>query len=220
MQPWTCIPLALLALLPLASPAQLPLQSAPNTQSTTLLDALNADPDYVSLITLLQRAKLIPTLNKLHGSTLFAPTNDAIDRHASSNILWQTALADDTAELRDNIQERLRQELFYHILNYSLPALPTEQTPQEHKTLLFPRTPTEPPTRLPPPGPPWMPIPGGTLGGEPQRLRVSFRDESTWVGVDAFGKAGAQVVKDQVNTTNGVLLGIGDVLTMPPDLGW
>ncbi|KAI0963716.1 hypothetical protein AcW1_000717 [Taiwanofungus camphoratus] len=218
MQPWTCIPLALLALLPLASPAQLPLQSAPNTQSTTLLDALNSDPDYVSLITLLQRAKLIPTLNKLHGSTLFAPTNDAIDRHASSNILWQTALADDTAELRDNIQERLRQELFYHILNYSLPALPTEQTPQEHKTLLFPRTPTEPPTRLPPPGPPWMPIPGGTLGGEPQRLRVSFRDESTWVGVDAFGKAGAQVVKDQVNTTNGVLLGIGDVLTMPPDL--
>ncbi|PCH33751.1 FAS1 domain-containing protein [Wolfiporia cocos MD-104 SS10] len=208
MRLWTSA--ALLALLPLAAPAQIPLQR-PHTQSTTLLDALSADPDYVSLIKLLQKAKLIPTLNRLNGSTLFAPTNDAIAKHA----FWQAALTDD---LRDNIQEELRQQLFYHLLNYTLLPLPTEVAPQEHETLLYPRTPVEPPTHEPPPGPPWMPVPGGTLGGAPQRLRAAYRDDSVWAGVDAFGKQGVEVVKEEVDTVNGVLLGIGSVLDMPPDL--
>lgn len=184
-------------------------QHLPTTQSTTLVDALSADNDYASLLRLLQRARLIPTLNKLNGSTLFAPTNDAIKRHTP----WHDALTS------DNIHEQLRQELFYHLLNYSIPGLPNQPETQVHKTLLFPRTHVDPPSRHPPPSPPWLPIPGGTLGGQPQRLRVASRDGSAWVGVDADGNGGVQIVKGQVNVRNGVLLGIADVLSVPPDLG-
>lgn len=54
--------------------------------SSTLVDALSADPDYSSLLRLLQRADLILTLNKLNGSTLLAPTNDAIKQHGLTRI--------------------------------------------------------------------------------------------------------------------------------------
>ncbi|OCH96057.1 hypothetical protein OBBRIDRAFT_809306 [Obba rivulosa] len=219
MRSWTCYPLALLALLPLSVASQLPLQpSAPHTESFNLVDALGADEDYTSLLTLLKHARLIPTLNRLNGSTFFAPTNDAIKHHASSNSLWQMALTDTSSELKDNIQEQLRQELFYHLLNYTMTMLPTEQLPQMHRTLLYPRTSTEPPSHEPPPYPPWMPIPGGTLGGEPQRLRVAYRDESVWAGVDAAGNQGVKVVKEAVNTSNGLLLGVGEWIEPPPDL--
>ncbi|KAI0361165.1 FAS1 domain-containing protein [Trametes cingulata] len=219
MRPWACIPLGLLAFIPLAAPAQLPLhQAAPSVQSFTVLEGLYADPDYESLIKLLQRAKLIPTLSKLNGTTFFAPTNDAIKRHSSSNALWERALDDSASGIPDNLQLRLRQELFYHLLNYTLPIIPTEQTPQEHKTLLYPRDTTEPPTQEPPPYPPWMPIPNGTLGSEPQRLRLSYRDDAVRVGVDASGRDGVKVIKDPVEAVNGLLLGIDEVLEMPPDL--
>ena len=217
MRLWTWAPVTLLASIPLALASQIPLELHLKSNQT-LLDVLNADPDYVSLIKLLQRAKLIPTLNKLNGSTLFAPTNDAINRISDSNPLWKAAL-DESVEFRDNIQAQLRQHLFYHLLNYTLLALPRDQIPQEHETLLYPRRPTQPPSRQPPPYPPWMPVPGGTLGGAPQRLRLSFRDNTTWVGVDAFGGGGVQAVKDPVNATNGLLIGVGSVLEMPPDLG-
>jgi solute carrier family 25 carnitine/acylcarnitine transporter 20/29 len=187
--------------------------------STTLVDALSADPDYTSLLRLLQRARLIPTLNRLNGSTLFAPTNDAIKQHVLSSSLWCHALEGDDFVVNDNVQERLRQELLYHLLNYSLPALPSESDLQVHKTLLFPRTIAEPPSHEPPSLPPWIPVPGGTLGGEPQRLRVTSRRGGTWVGVDAFGKGGAEVVKDKVDAGNGVLVGISSVLDVPSDLG-
>ncbi|TFK83664.1 FAS1 domain-containing protein [Polyporus arcularius HHB13444] len=219
MRPWSCIPIGLLAILPLVAPAQLPLhQLAPTTQSFTLLDALYKDPEYESLIKLLQRAKLIPTFNKLNGSTFFAPTNDAVKHHASFNLLWQEALNDDTHDLQDNLQLRLRQQLFYHLFNYTVRVLPTEQTPQEHRTLLYPRDTSEPPTQEPPPYPPWMPVQNGTLGTEPQRLRLSARDDALWAGVDASGKGGVKVVKDAVETANGLLLGLDRVLEMPPDL--
>lgn len=52
-----------------------------------------------------------------------------------------------------------------------------------------------------------------------RRVRVASRDDRVWVGVDAFGKGGAEIIKGKVNVTNGVLLGISDVLTVPPDLG-
>ncbi|TBU62070.1 FAS1 domain-containing protein [Dichomitus squalens] len=223
MRPWSCIPVGLLAFLPVtAAAAQLPLtltpEPIPTIESFTILDALNNDSDYRSLIKLLQVSKLIPTLNKLNEATLFAPTNDAISRHAASNSLWQHALREDTAELHDNLHLRLRQQLFYHLLNYTLPHLPTEQTPQQHNTSLYPRDTTEPPTREPPPNPPWMPIPNGTLGTDPQRLRLSARDSTLWAGVDSFGNGGAKIVKDSVNTSNGLLLGLDEVLEMPPDL--
>lgn len=210
------IPIAFLVpLFPWAACASHP-QASWSTTSLTLVDALSADPDYTSLLRLLQKALLIPTLNRLNGSTFFAPTNEAIKRHVSSNPLWHAVLQDDTFVISDNVQEQLRQQLFYHILNYSLPSLPTEPNIQVHKTLHFPRQPVAPPSRHPPPFPPWMPIPGGTLGGEPQRLRVSTRAR---VGEDSKGEGGAEIVKGLVDAGNGVILGIADVLEPPLDLG-
>jgi solute carrier family 25 (mitochondrial carnitine/acylcarnitine transporter), member 20/29 len=209
------LPVALI-LLPFVTPSQISWSSS----ATTLVTALSNDPDYTSLLRLLQRARLIPTLNKLNGSTFFAPTNDAIKRHFSRNPLWATLLQEDHhLVLNDNVQEQLRQQLFYHLFNYSLVSLPTDQNIQYHRTLLFPHTPLQPPSRKPPPSPPWMPTPGGTLGGEPQRLRVAAREEGAWVGVDAFGKGGSQIIKGQTDAGNGILLGIADVLDPPPDLG-
>ncbi|GAA6042019.1 hypothetical protein JCM8097_009150 [Rhodosporidiobolus ruineniae] len=50
----------------------------PTTQSITLADLLSASADHQLLLAAFQRARLIPTLNRLNGSTLFAPTDDAI----------------------------------------------------------------------------------------------------------------------------------------------
>src|SRR6266853_4693787 len=83
------IPPSLLALLPysLAIPnSQSSFHSPEHTLSTTLVDKLSEDPDFTTLLRLLQRARLIPTLNRLNGTTFFAPTNDAINRY----ILWNT----------------------------------------------------------------------------------------------------------------------------------
>lgn len=217
--------LGLLSLLaPLVAPAQIPIDSStPSTSSTTLLDALSADPDYTHLIRLLQRSRLIPTLARLNGTTLFAPTNDAIERHAAYNSLWGVGLYGDDSRLepRDNIQEKLRQELFYHMLNNTLPSFPNPEdlTVQVHETLHYPRKPIDPPTGHPPPSPPWLPKPGGTLGGLPQRLRLGSRDEDVWVGVDAFGKGGVKAIKGRIDVANGVLVGIDGVLEPPPSLG-
>lgn len=208
----------LVAFIPLALTAQVTFNQDATALSKNIIDALSEDPDYTSLLGLLQRAKLIPTLNKLNSTTLFAPTNDAIKRHASVNLLWQTALADGAAELRDNIQEKLRQELFYHMLNYTLEEFPKEQDPEVLLTLHYPRIPVEPPSHEPPPSPPWMPEPGGTLGGKPQRLRIASRDETSWVGVNAFGEDGAKVSK-VVDASNGKVVGIDAVLSVPQDLG-
>ena len=204
------------SLLAFASIAVAQQQQPLSTLSTTLVDALSADPDYTSLIRLLQRARLIPTLNKLNGSTLFAPTNDAIERHPE----WHDALATTDDDLKDNVHEQLRQELLYHLLNYSIPSQPeVEIHVQVHKTLLFPRPLADPPSHEPPSTPPWLPVPGGTLGGDPQRVRVASRDGGAWVGVDAYGNGGAEIVKGRVDVKNGVLLGISDVLVVPPGLG-
>ncbi|KAH8120058.1 FAS1 domain-containing protein [Phellopilus nigrolimitatus] len=208
--------LPLLLLLPFvsSSPPQLILNAPPSTQSSTLIDALSADPDYTSLLKLLQKALLVPTINTLNGSTLFAPTNDAIDKHS----FWSDSLTSLNLTVQDNVQQRLRQELLYHLLNYSIPVLPDDHNLQVHKTLHFPRKAAEPPSREPPPNPPWLPVPGGTLGGEPQRVRVAPQSGSVMVGTNAFGKGGTSVVKGQVDAGNGMLFGIGDVLTVPPDL--
>lgn len=226
-----CIALSFISLTTTTLAAQIPLSTGdPSIASTNLIDALSADPDYTSLIRLLQRARLIPTLNRLNGSTFFAPTNDAIERHRSGSALWHTALDEGVESLKDNIQEQLRQELFYHLLNYTIPA-PSKPDPdpedglvaeeiQIHKTLHFPRTLVEPPSDDPAPAPPWLPIPGGALGGEPQRVRLASRgEEGAWVGVDAFGLGGVEIIKGRVNVSNGVLLGVDNVLPVPPDLG-
>ncbi|KIY45772.1 FAS1 domain-containing protein [Fistulina hepatica ATCC 64428] len=216
MRLWTSLPISLLALLSF--------HTAPSTQSTTLVDALSADPDYTSVLKLLQRARLIPTFNRLNGSTFFAPTNDAIKRHQSRNSLrdpdsrlWDIeSVADDAF---DNVHEQLRQQLFYHLINYTIPPLLDDnQIPLVLKTLHYPHHVLQPPSNEPPPSPPWMPIPNSTLGGQPQRLRVAARDSDVFVGVDAFGSGGATVIKGQVDAGNGILLGIDDVLEPPVDL--
>jgi solute carrier family 25 carnitine/acylcarnitine transporter 20/29 len=207
------IPLSLLALLSYslaASDSQSTLHSSEHTLSTTLVDVLSDDPDYSTLLHLLQRARLIPTLNRLNGSTLFAPTNDAIRRHPSLSRLNSLA--------GDNVNEQLRQELFYHLLNYTV-TLPEDNDILVTKTLHFPHDYLEPPSRDPPPSPPWLPIPGGTLGGEPQRLRVASRKGRVHVGVDGFGNGGAQVIKGPTGADNGLLIGIDSILPVPPSLG-
>lgn len=217
--------LGLLSVLaPLVASTQIPIHpTTPSASSTTLLDALSADPDYTRLIRLLQRSRLIPTLARLNGTTLFAPTNDAIEHHAAYNSLWGAGLYedDDNLEPRDNIQEKLRQELLYHMLNGTLPPFsqPEDLTVQVHETFHYPRKPIDPPTGDPPPSPPWIPEPGGTLGGRPQRLRLSSRGQNVWVGVDAFGKGGVKMTKGRLDVANGVLIGIGGVLEPPPSLG-
>jgi len=209
------IPLSLLAVLPysLASPnEQFPFHPphAHDRLSTTLVDKLSEDPDYTTLLRLLQRARLIPTINRLNGATLFAPTNDAIHRHTSFSRF--------SSLTGDNINEQLRQELFYHLLNYTI-VLPKHDDILVAKTLHFPRDYTEPPSQDPPPSPPWLPIPGGSLGGEPQRLRVGARKEQVHVGVDALGQGGARVIKAPVDAGNGLLVGIDSILSLPPSLG-
>lgn len=196
--------------------------AAAQLQSTTLVDALSADKDYEALLLLLQRARLIPTLNKLRGSTFFAPTNDAIKQHSQSSPLWSYILNNDDFLVTDNIQEQLRQQLFYHLLNYSIAEHPAaESTLRTFETLHYPHKPLDPPSRQPPPHPPWMPIPSGTLGKKSQRLRAVLSDQNQKgrVGVDAFGQGGADIVKGMVDAGNGVLLGISEVLDPPPDLG-
>lgn len=220
MRLWPALRYTLVALVlsPVAScyGAQVAWSSNTTTTSKTLITALSDDPDYESLLKLIMRARLVPTLNRLNGSTLFAPTNDAIKKHKG----WRSMLQDDATDLKDNVQEQLRQQLWYHLLNYSISDLPNnEPNPQVHKTLHFPHTPVDPPSKEPPPYPPWMPIPGGTLGGEPQRLRVAAREGRAFVGVDAFGTGGAEITKGKVDAGNGVLLGIADVLEPPSDLG-
>lgn len=207
------IPLSLLSLLPYSLAnfyLQSPLNSPADTLTTTLVDKLSKDPDYTTLLRLLQRARLIPTLNRLNGSTFFAPTNDAIHRHASLSLI--------SSLTGDNVNEQLRQELFYHLLNYTV-VLPKDNHILVTKTLHFPHDYLEPPSRDPPPSPPWLPIPGGSLGGESQRLRVASRNGHLHVGVDAFGKGGAKVIKAPVDAGNGLLVGIDRVLPPPPSLG-
>ena len=97
--------------------------------------------------------------------------------------------------------------------------IPEKQDPVTLWTLHYPREPVEPPTDGPPPGPPWMPIPGGTLGGESQRLRISSRDATAYVGVDAFGEGGAKVLEEMIEASNGNLVKLDHVLQVPPDIG-
>lgn len=205
------------ALVPILSSAfQTPLEHL--ATSTTLVDALNADPDYTSLLHLFQRARLIPTLNRLNGSTLFAPTNDAIKKASLQDPLWLTAFHDTRDLLPDNVQEQLRQQLFYHLLNETLPALPSSGNVLFYKTLLYPRKLLDPPSR-PPANPPWMPISNGTLGSEPQRLRLAAREGETHVAVDAFGNGGIKIVKEGQSAGNGIIFGIDEMIIPPPDLG-
>lgn len=210
----TCLHCALwAAFLPFTSSAA---PQEPATISKTLVDVLNADPDYTSLLRLFQRTRLIPTLNRLNASTLFAPTNDAIKKASSQHPLWLAAFQDPVAPLTDNVQEQLRQQLLYHLLNETLSYFTPSGNVSFYKTLLYPHKPLDPPS---PPNSPWIPLPNGTLGSEPQRLRLAARDGKYYVAVDAFGKEGIKIVKDAQIAGNGIIFGIDEIIVPPPDLG-
>lgn len=217
------LPLALLAALPLVAPSQVPLRDAPAPEpaSNKLADLLYADPDYSKLVRLLQRARLIPTLNKLADATFFAPNNAAIDRFVNKkpSSAWATALSlTDDALLDDNVHEELRQHLFYHMLNYTTDTLPAQVA--HFQTLYYPRKPTEPPSKDPPPNPPWLPIPGGSLGGQSQRLRLAAQDGGKWwAGVDSAGAGGVELVNENATkAANGNLHGLEDVIEQPANI--
>ncbi|KAG8701744.1 hypothetical protein FRC09_005159, partial [Ceratobasidium sp. 395] len=190
----------------------------------TLVDVLSSDKDYTLLLKALQKARLVPTLNRINGSTLFAPTNDAIKRYAERYP--DSAWAELVNEKEGNPHIALREHLFYHMLNYtatpttsdSLPAAPATYT---HRTLHFPHAPddgTGPPSHEPPDLPPWMPEPGGLLAGEPQRLRITWREDAAWVAVDAEAERGVKIVKEDVEASNGRVVGVSEVLKLPRDL--
>lgn len=201
--------LAALLFAPIAYASQTPL----DTYSTTLVDLLSADSDYTQLLRVLQRTRLIPTLNKLNGSTFFAPTNDAIKRYH----LWDDYLSF-PEDIKDNINEKIRQTILYHLLNYTLPSFPPKDALETYNTLHFPRVSIEPPSKNPAPAPPWLPIPGGSLNNESQRLRAAVREGRPYVGVDAGGQDGTLVSKEPVSGTNCMLVGIDDVLDTPSSL--
>ncbi|GAA6058838.1 hypothetical protein JCM10212_002782 [Sporobolomyces blumeae] len=129
---WTALLVALAC--PLASGA-----TSIHAESLSLVDLLSASPDHSLLLRAFQRARLVPTLNRLNGSTLFAPTNEAIRRAQEdegtgaglgSNSVWTALdLGDDGADEvgendgrdgHDNLQLALRETLLYHCLNYTL----------------------------------------------------------------------------------------------------
>lgn len=285
--------------------------------SRNLIDILAESEEHTVFVRLLQRARLLPTLNLLQASddgrglTILAPTNDAIARKADEesrarkssiaqqqlkqgayNIeraskalgMWEWAIelsrlptpppsGDDheydqagyiwsgrqgAPNLLENINAALRQQLLYHILNYTLPYNTSSATASEssrpsqpalHETLHLPsrkllKEPTRPgPIPHPPEGPPHPGAEdqGGLLGGEGQKLRISWRtigkgdfaaggDNGEWAntarkegalffGTDAQGKGGARGLKQDWTSNKGVVVSVDAVLELPPDLG-
>lgn len=209
-------------------------------QSTTLVDLLSASPDHSHLLHLLQRARLIPTLNLLNGSTFFAPVNSAFEdevraeEQVEDKVFTWALTAKGSPDLPDNVQTALRQRILYHILNYTLPyepeAAPTER-PDMLETLLFP-LPGRDPDAPGEPGKDPKPRVKGMLGGRGQQLRIIRRadsksrriegDPATFVGVDSQGRGGSAVISGQngtaVRARNGVLISLQKVLRAPPSL--
>ncbi|KAL7004751.1 hypothetical protein EMMF5_005666 [Cystobasidiomycetes sp. EMM_F5] len=215
------------------------------TATTTLVDVLSSDADFSLFIRLLQRARLIPTLNRMTAATIFAPTNDAIRQHGggSGSLMWYIEndgqVDSGTAENdHDNIQNRLRERLFYHMLNYTLqdPSRTTDSVSNisRETTLLFPTT-HEQHGR---PGDTPYPDPENTLlGGEGQKLVIGRREvgrdhlfsafnitpidsyANLIVGLDENGQNGVSVIANKGGgAKNGVVIAIERVLEPPHSL--
>jgi len=99
--------------------------------SSSLVDLLSTSPDHSLLLRAFQRARLIPVLNQLNGSTLFAPTNEAIrskqkqEQEEERGVVQVWSSLDSTSSSsssreRDNLELELRETLLYHCLNYTL----------------------------------------------------------------------------------------------------
>ncbi|KAF8755931.1 hypothetical protein RHS01_04861 [Rhizoctonia solani] len=158
----------------------------------TIIDVLSADEDYTLLLKALQRARLVPTLNRINGSTLFAPTNAAIERYAKSHpdSLWASLVSGCPCNI--------------HTPNASFSTAPDDGS--------------GPPSHEPPDLPPWMPVPGGLLAGEPQRVRITWRDDAAWVAVSEQGEGGLKIVKGDAEASNGRVIGVDGVIPLPKNL--
>ncbi|GAA94523.1 hypothetical protein E5Q_01175 [Mixia osmundae IAM 14324] len=200
-----------------------------HTQSTTLVDLLSADADFSLLLRLVQRARLVPTLNALNGSTFFAPTNDAIKRIQNQTARHPFKL--DTPV--DNIQAELRATLLYHLLNYTLNDTANANDQVEmHETMLIP-------SRKAGQGRPGSPGMGdghddqldtrdqyeddyGWLAGQGQKLfiapsKTTDKPSPLLVGVSAQG-AGGVTSGISRSATNGNLVPLDGVLDPPRNL--
>lgn len=202
--------------------------------STNVVDVLSQDPELSLFIRLLQRARLIPTLNKIHDATVFAPTNEAVRNRSIADPVLAAALLEleesanqEELDGRDNLQYRLRERLFYHILNYTSPDLSFPDVLDSRiayeSTLLFPTTHEEHgrPGHVP------YPAPEDTLlGGEGQKLSLlretqedSGDDVVTRVGVGGGGAGGAAVIPGRGGRgRNGRVVVIDDLLHPPKSI--
>jgi solute carrier family 25 carnitine/acylcarnitine transporter 20/29 len=195
--PWPLLSLAL-------AQEQLPLQY--DTTRTTLTDVLSANAHFSSLLRLLQRSRLIPTLNRLSNATLFAPTNAA---------LAEAGFDDGDLDLTapDNIQAALRRQLLYHLLNYTLPlSNDTSQPTQLIETLLFPH----PKAGHGKPGWPDLPDEHSLLGGEGQKLKLA--KDSNVTTLRANGKAAQVMMANASYAGNGLVLPIDRLLSPPKSI--
>lgn len=159
--------------------------------------------------------------------TFFAPTDAAFERAANDKIEpWAAALRE-PASFTDNIQAALRQQLLYHLLNFTLNLEEVPTSPSLYETLLFPHplaghgkpgSPREPAVDFP--------DEHSLLGGQGQKLRVVATDSEkkkegrrVLVGVNAKGEQGTEIVKKDVQSAfNGLLVPINAVLTPPPSI--
>lgn len=220
-----------LSVLGVATAQQLPL----TTTSIKLVDFLGL-PQHALLLAAFQRARLIPMLNMLNGSTLLAPSDDAIRRASESSALWAFATRPDSPPPHDNLQLELRDVLLYHLINSTqlgpnATAIPTVQ-PKTLETLYypslsslntsFPSPPTLPGSPPDDPTPDEPSAPEGLLRGHGQRLRI-VRDKITdevWVGGDWQGEGGVKVVNGSLmEASNGVFVVIEAILQRPVDMG-
>ncbi|KAK4055601.1 hypothetical protein OIV83_000147 [Microbotryomycetes sp. JL201] len=128
-------------------------------ESVKLVDLLSASTNHTLLLSAFQRARLIPTLNRLNGSTLWAPTNDAIEREARNERASATLephvwsfIAETGADLSkdppDNLQLALRDTLLYHVINYTLFEAPptTKSSSSDAHSFQHERLPLQMPT--------------------------------------------------------------------------
>lgn len=204
------IPLLLLARLAQAGQLVLEpesIQQTDNTihiQATTTIDILSSSPNHSTFLRLLQRTKLIPTLNLIQASSIFAPTDEAWSSWGEAQgFALHSFLSDDPQlDVADNVLFGLRQHLLYHVLNYTLHDASsyandsTQSYVTTETTLLFPNRPIMPPSpHKPPTGSPWLPQGGdGDLGGKGQQIRLRYVDaEPNKIGCDALGNGGSEV---------------------------
>ncbi|KAK0542810.1 hypothetical protein OC846_006448 [Tilletia horrida] len=240
----SALPLLVLASLRAAAAAD---DTSP--QALTPVDLLARSANHTIFVRLLQRSRIIPTINNLilfgdgRGITILAPTNDAFlsSRDSDRWLRFAQSPDDSSQHALSNSNELLRQQLLYHILNFTLPysnasAATLPLRPVLRQTLHFPSRhlfdpakPDDPKSRpwpIPhPPAPPFMPgfDPDALLGTQGQVLRISSINLTSSAsalvfGSDHQGRGGVVALAEDRTSDIGVIVSINGVLDLPPKL--